>query len=201
MTTNQSPAGGDVEAREAALAAARDKWRRNSYDVPTIVNAAIDAYLAKLKPESSRIAEIRERAREDDAELQIPTPSPPDMDFKRWVVAAADRETLLSHITAIEAELANERDRANTLATLMNKGTQDLLGLMNEKSDIEADRDRMREALEEIKSWKNDKLGSRSPDIERGAVNEAFDRGCGMAFFRCAARANAALNSSKPGEG
>lgn len=87
MTTNQPPAGGDVEAREAAVNAAVIEFARQidaeigntgdddysdlmtedevfSINRPALGKAIVDAYLAKLtstKPEPSRIAEIRER--------------------------------------------------------------------------------------------------------------------------------------------
>lgn len=57
--------------------------------------------------------------------------------------------------------------------------------------------DEMQIALEEIASWRNDTLGARPKEQTENdcppAQTDAFDRGCRMAFYRCAERALLAL--------
>ena len=58
----------------------------------------------------------------------------------------------------------------------------------------------MREVLQEISSWRGSHLKSDNPDTPE---NQAFRRGCHMAFHRCAERAEAALSplpSPAPGK-
>lgn len=62
----------------------------------------------------------------------------------------------------------------------------------------------VREALEEIESWRNDTLGKRPKELHKfdctPEITEAFDRGARMAFYRCADRARRALSATKPAQ-
>lgn len=60
-------------------------------------------------------------------------------------------------------------------------------------------RETVREALEEIVSWKHDTLGPRpAPADYDQKATENFDRGARMAFYRCADRAARALAALQP---
>lgn len=60
-------------------------------------------------------------------------------------------------------------------------------------------RETVREALEEIVSWKHDTLGPRpAPADYDQKATENFDRGARMAFYRCADRAARALTALQP---
>ena len=61
-----------------------------------------------------------------------------------------------------------------------------------------------RKTLEEIDSWRDHTLGKRPPDPSPyrapAATEDAFDRGCRMAFVRCSNHARVALELTKSGQ-
>lgn len=62
-------------------------------------------------------------------------------------------------------------------------------------AELDADNDRLRTALREIVSIRDDTLGPRGPGLEPAEGREHFDRGCRMAFYRCAGIAETALRA------
>lgn len=65
------------------------------------------------------------------------------------------------------------------------------------RAGLEAENERLRSALNQIVSIKDDTLGPRGPDAEPSEGREHFDRGCRMAFYRCASIATSALQSGE----
>ena len=73
----------------------------------------------------------------------------------------------------------------------------DIDELFRQRDEYSRQAARMRVALKEIAGWRDDTLGARSKEKTKydcpQAEIDAFDRGCRMAFYRCAERAQSAL--------
>jgi hypothetical protein len=104
--------------------------------------------------------------------------------FVGWMLQENDRLT---------RDLAQARAEVASLTTYRD-------GLDKNVTELEAQNERLRAALAEIKGWKHDTLGPRpqEPDECNGpqVQTAAFDRGARMAFYRCADRAQRALEQS-----
>jgi len=247
MTNTTQPPAGDVEAREAAVSTALDTMgpttrRYCSEWLAPAINAAIDAYLAKLTPtkaEPGRIAEIRERKPfkllvskewlmkaissdpdDESCEAGVLHPEAPRFSIDHGVIH--DRNTG-KHVRTcnclhpledgVDAALAllNELDRDARLAPYLETALSHITA-------IEADRDRMREALENI--LRCDDEAREAAGIEGATLNgyglvdlfDVLDHPFGSGAHKQSAyrsndlnnalsNARAALKSSKPGEG